>query len=279
MSKKKNLSLFDDEEEEQDAKQDLGFNKGYATRYDNWRRLEEMQKIKDRYGDLEDDGNSSSSESEPEWTDEHEEAFLKTLGALKSGDRSFFENGKSYFKEVEEATSSQKNPEKKQKKKKDEKITIKDYERKLVLEKGGQIDEDDDDEEIERKEQREGYHEEQEKLRKSLSAAINSGIKDDGDDFLVERKKTKLEQVASVTCHKRSQGLALFQRAKLAASPRQLGSQGTATCDLGCLGSATCLKHSQGVATCHSGSLGADPFQSTVLDASPRQLGSEGSAP
>lgn len=97
--------------------------------------------VKDKYGDIDDD--DSSSESEPEWTEGHEEAFLKTLGALKSGDSSCFENGKGFFKDVQDAPSKPNNNPKKSKseksKKKDEKMTIKDYERKLVLEKGGLV--------------------------------------------------------------------------------------------------------------------------------------------
>ncbi|KAF1764984.1 hypothetical protein GCK72_004935 [Caenorhabditis remanei] len=164
---------------------------GYAQNYDNWRRLEEMQKIKDKYGDDDDD---SSSESEPEWTDGHEEAFLRTLGALKSGDRSVFENGKSFFNDIQESSSSTKNSKEKPKKSKknDEKMTIKDYERKLVLEKGGQIDESDEEAEY-KKTQQKGYYEEQEEIRKSLAAAINLGDDEDDEDILKERKKTSKE--------------------------------------------------------------------------------------
>ncbi|EFO86284.1 hypothetical protein CRE_01939 [Caenorhabditis remanei] len=207
MNKKKKISLFGDEEAGEQEGNGWEINKGYAQNYDNWRRLEEMQKseyfffcfnskflnfpVKDKYGDDDDD---SSSESEPEWTDGHEEAFLRTLGALKSGDRSVFENGKSFFNDIQESSFSTKNSKEKPKKSKknDEKMTIKDYERKLVLEKGGQIDESDEEAEY-KKTQQKGYYEEQEEIRKSLAAAIHLGDDEDDEDILKERKKTSKE--------------------------------------------------------------------------------------
>uniref|UniRef100_A0A0M3ITT7 Phosducin domain-containing protein n=1 Tax=Ascaris lumbricoides TaxID=6252 RepID=A0A0M3ITT7_ASCLU len=52
------LDLADD-----DGDGNLTINRAYAERYDNWRRLEEMQKLKDKYGDdMESDNESSSSE-------------------------------------------------------------------------------------------------------------------------------------------------------------------------------------------------------------------------
>ncbi|CAL2031648.1 unnamed protein product [Caenorhabditis brenneri] len=194
--KKQKVALFgDDDDVDAHEGNGLDINKGYAQKYDNWRRLEEMQKIKDKYGDLGDDDDSESSESEPEWTDEHEEAFLRTLGALKSGDRSCFANGKSFFNDIQGSEDGKSNKKAKdsKKKKKDEKMTIKDYERKLVLEKGGQIDESDEEAEIQKTHQK-GYYEEQEEIRKSLANAINFGDDDDDDeDILTERKKTSKE--------------------------------------------------------------------------------------
>uniref|UniRef100_A0A1I7TA63 Protein KRI1 homolog n=1 Tax=Caenorhabditis tropicalis TaxID=1561998 RepID=A0A1I7TA63_9PELO len=113
----------------------------------------------------------------------------RTLGALKSGDRECFADGKGFFNGIQEGNGVAK--KKKEKGKKDEKMTIKDYERKLVIEKGGQIDESDEEAEIQKTHQK-GYYEEQEEIRKSLSAAINFGD-DDEDDILTERKKTSKE--------------------------------------------------------------------------------------
>ncbi|CAB3404742.1 unnamed protein product [Caenorhabditis bovis] len=183
MKKSKKLALFEDDGGNEEETE-LPINKGYAERYDNWRRLEEMQKIKDKFGDVEDDDDSSSSESEPEWTNEHEEAFLKTLGALKAGEK--LESGKSFFENVEPISTK-----KIEKKKKDEKMTVKDYERKLILERNGKIEESDEDE-SEQIEHDPGYHQEQEELRKSLVAAIHTDD-DEDEDVLVERKKTEKE--------------------------------------------------------------------------------------
>ena len=48
MSKKKDIALFDDDNDEQSTNfsGDFGINKNYAERYNNWRGKEEMQKCK-----------------------------------------------------------------------------------------------------------------------------------------------------------------------------------------------------------------------------------------
>ncbi|UMM16571.1 hypothetical protein L5515_013527 [Caenorhabditis briggsae] len=185
MNKKKKISLFgDDDPEEDQSNGGLGFNKGYAERYDNWRRLEEMQKIKDKYGDDDDD---SSSESEAEWGEDAEEGFLRTLGALKSGDLSGFKDGKGFFKEVGESSDGEKT---KKETKKDKKMTIRDYNRKVMLEKGGHYTEEDD--KRYKDEQPQAYWQEQEKLKKNLADAFNFE-EDDEEEIFTERQKTKKE--------------------------------------------------------------------------------------
>uniref|UniRef100_A0A9J2PXU3 Protein KRI1 homolog n=1 Tax=Ascaris lumbricoides TaxID=6252 RepID=A0A9J2PXU3_ASCLU len=86
------LDLADD-----DGDGNLTINRAYAERYDNWRRLEEMQKLKDKYGDdMESDNESSSSEEAAEWSTEHERGFLRTLAALKARDPRIY-TGESFF--------------------------------------------------------------------------------------------------------------------------------------------------------------------------------------
>ncbi|KAK0410356.1 hypothetical protein QR680_005085 [Steinernema hermaphroditum] len=188
MSKKgKKLSLLGDDDDEVSA-EELTINKDYADSYDNWRRLEELQKLKDKYGDDAADDDSASSESEVEWTAEDEKGFLKAFSALKTKNPKIY-NSEAKFFEKREAPSSSKG-DKNDKKEKLEKMYLKDYERKLITERGGQISEDEEDFNTPKP----GSHvAEQERLKKELKAAIGDSDDDDGD-LLVKREKTTEEQ-------------------------------------------------------------------------------------
>ncbi|CAD6199648.1 unnamed protein product [Caenorhabditis auriculariae] len=102
------LALFDDDDEPAEeaggSSDHISINKNYASRYDNWRQLEEMQKIK-------------RSEA-PEWTKNDEESFLRTLGALKSKDASIYDEKRRFFADEQAAQNgeSSKNGKKAEKK-------------------------------------------------------------------------------------------------------------------------------------------------------------------
>ncbi|VDK74290.1 unnamed protein product [Litomosoides sigmodontis] len=172
-----------------DAESDdkLSINKAYAERYDKWRHLEELQKLKDKYGDdAEDDNdtNSSSSEEPAVWSAEHEKDFLRTLSALKSHDPTLY-SGRKFFTAENKETFTDKIVKLK---KKNPPMFLKDYERKLVLEKGGDITEDHE----ENKTSRPGYYEEQELIRRELKAAL-ADQNDDTEPLLRQRVKTEDE--------------------------------------------------------------------------------------
>ncbi|VDM42077.1 unnamed protein product [Toxocara canis] len=141
------LDLSDDGENGES----LQINKAYAERYDNWRRLEEMQKLKDKYGsDVGSDDESTSSEEPADWSADHERDFLRTLAALKTHDPKIYSDEK--FFTAQPSSSSEADPQKKKKGKKNKEapMYLKDYERKLILERGGlkaalQDDSDGDD--------------------------------------------------------------------------------------------------------------------------------------
>ncbi|VDP18670.1 unnamed protein product [Heligmosomoides polygyrus] len=140
------LKLIDSDDDDKDGATTSSFleiNKNYAERYDNWRRLEELQKIKDKYGD--DINDTSSSEEEPEWSDTEEMQFLRTLSALKDKDNSIYDEKSQFWSEIDNLKSA---PRLKKKKHVEEKpMYLKDYERKLVLEKEGleNVSDEDDD--------------------------------------------------------------------------------------------------------------------------------------
>ncbi|CAJ0605182.1 unnamed protein product [Cylicocyclus nassatus] len=179
-----------DSDDEDEAGPSLEINKNYAERYDNWRRLEEMQKIKDKYGDDMED--TSSSEEEPEWSAADEMHFLRTLSALKGNEASIYDEKSNFWDENEEKAARSTKKKKKLEKEKEKPMYLKDYERKLVLEKGGQIDES--DEEDERKHS--NYFDQQEQIRNALRKEVekHDNDEDDDDDLLLPKNKTNEEK-------------------------------------------------------------------------------------
>ena len=99
MSVKKKVALFESDSDSEDGPKagtsksgSSGFtiNESYASIYDGFRRKEQLQKLKDRYGDNaaedeDDEETSSSSEDEDaeEITKENEVEFFAAMAALK----------------------------------------------------------------------------------------------------------------------------------------------------------------------------------------------------
>lgn len=69
--------------------------------------------------------------------------FLKTLASLKSKDPSIYDKNTKFFKNEESGDETddenEENKIDKTKKKKTKPVTLKDYERKIILEKGGKF--------------------------------------------------------------------------------------------------------------------------------------------
>ncbi|XP_013417705.1 protein KRI1 homolog [Lingula anatina] len=177
---------------------DSGFriNTEYAAKYNTWRQKEELQKLKDRYGDVEIDEDTTSSESEDDdaeaLTEEVEKGWLKAYAAVKTRDP------KIYSKEVKFYNSDdEKSPEEETSRMTKEKpVYLKDYERKVILEKGGQLSDEESDSEEGNEEEYKGpsYYEEQDEIRQSIKAAINDSDEDSDSELLHHRKKTKEEK-------------------------------------------------------------------------------------
>lgn len=113
----------------------------------------------------------------------NEKDFLKTLACLKSKDPKIYQKDVKFFED--------KKPEelkKKEKKKKDEPLTLKDYERKLLLEgKQGDESEDEDVKEPETL----TYVQEQQRIKDGFKSFIND---DDDDGLLAKKEKTEEEK-------------------------------------------------------------------------------------
>lgn len=105
--------------------------------------------MKARYGedaaDIDSDLSSSSEDDEVgvELTEQVEKKFFKTLSCLKNKDPRIYDQNVRFFDETEQ--------QRKRIEKKDKPVFIKDYERQLLLEKGGHIsDSDDEAEDVQR---------------------------------------------------------------------------------------------------------------------------------
>uniref|UniRef100_A0A8W8LZA7 KRI1-like protein n=1 Tax=Magallana gigas TaxID=29159 RepID=A0A8W8LZA7_MAGGI len=173
-------------------------NEAYASKYNEWRRREELQKLRDRYGvDAEkEEEDSSSSESEDEdaeaLTPQLEEDWLKTLAALKSKDPRIYDKSvKFYHSDEESSNSSSERPG--PSKKKDKPVYLKDYHRKVILEKDGKISEEDSDDLEEEVNHGPGYYEEQEEIKKSFKAKL-AQESDSEEELFTTRSKTKEQE-------------------------------------------------------------------------------------
>lgn len=176
------LSLLDNSS---DSEIELSVNKDYANKYNEWRQKEELQKYKDLKKDEEESESSSESSSE-EIDEEFDEEFFRALSLLKGKDPRIFDKNFHLFQKKEIL--------KKQKHDKPKPIYMKDYERNLVLERGGKFS--DEDESANLSEKVSAYNEEQENLKKSFKEALGSSddSESDADDLLQVRNKTIKEE-------------------------------------------------------------------------------------
>lgn len=159
-----------------DSEVEFKINEQYANRYNVWRNKEELQKYKDLK--KEEDDSETSSESDEEMP-EFDEEFFRALSLLKGKDPRIYDKNYELFSNKEV---------KKSKTVKDKPMYMKDYERNLVLERGGKFS--DDDEPTSSKTPT--YDEEQEILKKSLKEALQDS--DDDNDLLQVRVKTEKEE-------------------------------------------------------------------------------------
>lgn len=194
---------------------EFGINKSYAQNYNTWRRKEELQKYKfiDKY-DVYDEGDDSNSETEDEdaegLTPQIEKDFLKTLSIIKSRDPKMYTKDAKFY-ESEDSNSEDDQPgssrRPKESSRKEKPMYLKDYERKIIVEKEGKFTDDveDEDEMEDDAEERERamsptYAEEQQRLKDSFFSAVHDNADDDDDDeeddggILTMKKKSKSDE-------------------------------------------------------------------------------------
>ncbi|KAM9312041.1 protein KRI1 homolog [Gastrophryne carolinensis] len=181
---------------------ELKINRKFAERYDRYREKEELQRLKDRYGDkAAEDSESSSSESEsdeePTLDPQLDKDFYRTLSLLKKKDPRIYQEDVTFYKDTELPSTS------KDKTTKEKPMYLKDYERKVILEKEGKYEDEESSENEEglMQDQRSGsptYLEEQRQIRESFRKFVEDSDSEEDKEttanLLTKRIKTKKEQ-------------------------------------------------------------------------------------
>jgi len=184
------------ESDSDDPKDVFKTDNSYASKYDQWRGKEHLQKLKDKYGEDYEEGGSDSEEDEEEdedaeeLTNEIEEDFFATLASLKKKDPKLYDGKTEFFKVSKSSKANRLS--------KEDKVTIGDVERQVMLEKGGKFDE------LEDNKLRAGdsltYNEEMQRIKESFKTAIKEEEAD--DDILTKRSKSEKESKEEAESYK-----------------------------------------------------------------------------
>ncbi|XP_008207079.1 protein KRI1 homolog [Nasonia vitripennis] len=179
--------------DDSDSEEKLNINTDYATNYDNWRQKEELHKLKARYGEDaetllksdEDSSESSEDDEGEEIPEEFEKNFYKTLACLKNKDPRIYDDKVKFFDETD-----LKSVEGAKKEKKEKSLFLRDYERKIIVERGGKYsDSEDEVNENEAKPRNPTYVQEQQELKESFKKVL-----EDQEDDLLLKPKTKSKE-------------------------------------------------------------------------------------
>ncbi|XP_037817874.1 protein KRI1 homolog [Lucilia sericata] len=198
-------NLFDDSDDnlEEDNFQ-IKTNENFAKSYNTLRKKELLQKFKDKGLDVsESDSDDSDSSEEDEVLDpSFDQDFLKTLASLKSKDPAIYDKNTKFFKQEENDEDDSAGEEgKSNKEKKSKPVTLKDYERKIILEKGGKFvddsDEDDEEKEAVQRPFSPTVVEEERRLKAEFKKVMNQEDDSEEEEFggiFKKREKTKAEK-------------------------------------------------------------------------------------
>lgn len=205
--------MFDDSDGEEVT---LTINEKFADKYEKRKQNEELTKLKEKYGDLDEsklqkaverkkqyskdindetifdsDEDESTSEEEDEYgeliTPEVDAQIMKTILKVKAHDKDIYDSEKKFFSEQEMEKARQLWKEKQEKQKAEKPMHLKDYHRKVLL---GEIKDDEGEEKKEKT-----FVEEQNDLKKEfIDEANNIDEDEDMGSFFTVKKKTKEEE-------------------------------------------------------------------------------------
>ena len=204
---KKKLDLTDDHNEDK-----LQINKEFSERYERYRSKEVLQQLKDKYGDQiwqseasesdeqenSEDDESDSSSDEVDEAELFDEKFLRVLGALKTKDKTIYDQSAVFYTKDDVVDLDRKKELKRQareqsarKLSKTEKLDLIGYHKKLIKEKKGLTAEDDEMEhQAEVPKTSLGYYEELKSIKQDLLNA--AGDENEDDDLIVGKKVLEL---------------------------------------------------------------------------------------
>ncbi|KAM8709057.1 hypothetical protein ACLKA7_015948 [Drosophila subpalustris] len=196
--------LFDGSDEEADDLQ-ISTNQDYAKTYNSLRKKELLQKYKDRGLDVSEselDSDSESSEEEDlDLVAKFDQEFFKTLASLKSKDPRIYDKETRFFDTaaVDKSDSDDEEGSSKKKPSKAKPVTLKDYERKVILEHNGKFESSDDEKEADEEFARARSPtavEEERRLKAEFKNVMDQ--EDDGEDeefggIFKKRTKTKAQ--------------------------------------------------------------------------------------
>ncbi|XP_077118140.1 protein KRI1 homolog [Ranitomeya variabilis] len=181
---------------------ELKINRKFAERYDRYREKEELQRLKDRYGDRQADGSGSSSSGSDSDDDlaidpQLDKDFYRTLSLLKKKDPIIYKEDATFYTDADPSSHNL------SKTSKEKPMYLKDYERKVILEKEGKYEDDessgeDDTFMQDQRARSPTYMEEQRQIRESFRQFVEDSDNDEEDEaaatLLTKRSKTKKEQ-------------------------------------------------------------------------------------
>ncbi|XP_053996635.1 protein KRI1 homolog [Hylaeus anthracinus] len=196
-------ALFNGDDFDSDG--EIKINSDYAKKYDTWRQNEELNKLKAKYGDI--DGNATSDESsdtdssseeeeENELAQQFDKDFYKTLACLKKKDPRIYKQDVTFFDDTNKAQELYSEKKSTDKSKKEKAVYLRDYERKIILEREGKYSDSEDEDMLKQNKEKTNtftYTQEQKQLKESFKGVLHDEEEEDAE-LLKPKSKSESEK-------------------------------------------------------------------------------------